>query len=145
LPNPDLLDYCVRAYGIKTVLTLSGDVTPPYSNIFRYFELHTNVTQVHLPIYARVPPTLEEAQIIMGVISDSNAWPVLVHCHHGIDRTGYAVALERVIRDGWNIDDALDEALRMGMSKTSYKMAVESMPGLLAQLTNAPPETTEPL
>ena len=138
LPNPRFLDYCLDAPGIKTVLTLSGDVTPPYSNMFAYFAQHTNVQHVHMPMYARIPPTLEQAQTIMRVISDSNAWPVLVHCHHGIDRTGYAVALNRVIREGWSVADALDEALRRGMSETSYTMAVSSMPGLLDQLTNAP-------
>jgi protein tyrosine/serine phosphatase len=138
LPNTPFLDFCVDDQGIKTILTLSGDVTPPYSNLFVYLDECPGVTHVHLPMYARVPPTLEQAQTIMRVFDDTNARPVLVHCHHGIDRTGYAVALHRVLREGWSIDDSLDEALRMGMSETSYKMAVESMPGLVAQLTNGP-------
>lgn len=37
-----------------------------------------------------------------------------VHCVHGRDRTGFAVALYRMIREGWSFKYALDEALSFG-------------------------------
>ena len=35
--------------------------------------------------------------------------PVLVHCHHGADRTGLICALWRVLYQGWSRQSAIDE------------------------------------
>jgi protein tyrosine/serine phosphatase len=40
--------------------------------------------------------------------------PVLVHCAAGAQRTGVAIALYRMIEDGWSMDDALMEAQNYG-------------------------------
>jgi protein tyrosine/serine phosphatase len=39
--------------------------------------------------------------------------PVLIHCQHGEDRTGMAVAIIR-IRSGWSYGDAIKEAVSHG-------------------------------
>ena len=40
--------------------------------------------------------------------------PVLLHCQHGADRTGLITALYRIVYQGWNKDQALDEMLHGG-------------------------------
>lgn len=40
--------------------------------------------------------------------------PVLVHCWHGSDRTGFVVAGYRIIMQGWSKADAIDELRRGG-------------------------------
>ena len=45
----------------------------------------------------------------LSVVDDTNAVPVLVHCQHGADRTGTMCAMYRILRDGWAVDDAIDE------------------------------------
>lgn len=40
--------------------------------------------------------------------------PVLVHCHHGADRTGVVIALWRILHDGWTRQQALDELISGG-------------------------------
>ena len=72
----------------------------------------------------------------MEVIDDTNSWPVLVHCHHGVDRTGYIIALHRIINEGWTVDRALREAWIMGMSKSSLKVAHDTIDDMLEGLTN---------
>jgi tyrosine-protein phosphatase SIW14 len=42
--------------------------------------------------------------------------PTYIHCFHGKDRTGMAVAMYRVY-SGWPVDKALEEAARFGMGK----------------------------
>lgn len=40
--------------------------------------------------------------------------PVLVHCQHGQDRTGLAIAAYRALVCGWTKEDAMTEALHFG-------------------------------
>jgi protein tyrosine/serine phosphatase len=42
--------------------------------------------------------------------------PVLVHCHHGADRTGVVVAMYRIIYQGWSKEEALDEMINGGFN-----------------------------
>lgn len=41
---------------------------------------------------------------------------LLIHCAHGLDRTGLVVALYRVVYEGWSADTAYAEFRRMGHS-----------------------------
>jgi hypothetical protein len=51
----------------------------------------------------------------VGVMSTARPGAgVLVHCTHGQDRTGLAVAAYRVIVDGWSKERAWDEAIQLG-------------------------------
>jgi protein tyrosine/serine phosphatase len=43
--------------------------------------------------------------------------PLLIHCQHGVDRTGIVVAYYRMKIQGWNLEDAWKEARDKGMSK----------------------------
>ncbi len=40
--------------------------------------------------------------------------PVLVHCHHGADRTGLIAALWRILYEGWTVQAAIDEMIEGG-------------------------------
>lgn len=40
--------------------------------------------------------------------------PVLIHCHHGADRTGLICALWRVLYQGWSRQSAIDELIEGG-------------------------------
>ena len=40
--------------------------------------------------------------------------PVLVHCHHGADRTGLIAALWRILYEGWSRQAAIDELIEGG-------------------------------
>jgi protein tyrosine/serine phosphatase len=40
--------------------------------------------------------------------------PVLVHCWHGADRTGFIVAGYRIVREGWTKEEAVRELRRGG-------------------------------
>ena len=42
------------------------------------------------------------------------AGPVLVHCHHGADRTGLIAALWRILYEGWSKQAAIDEMIEGG-------------------------------
>lgn len=55
--------------------------------------------------------------------------PVLIHCKHGSDRTGAAVAACRVVFDGWSVEEAVSELMEpeYGHHRTLYN----NIPALL--------------
>jgi protein tyrosine/serine phosphatase len=58
---------------------------------------------------------LNQIQMIdfLKIVTDPTAQPVFVHCLHGADRTGTAIATYRLAVEGWTKKDAIDE-LRQG-------------------------------
>ena len=49
--------------------------------------------------------------------------PILIHCWHGSDRTGAAVAACRIVLDGWSVEEAVSELMEpeYGHHATLYK------------------------
>jgi protein tyrosine/serine phosphatase len=56
----------------------------------------------------------EDFDEFLRVVSDPQRQPVFVHCRHGADRVGLAVAIYRVVVQGWSKEAALDEMTRGG-------------------------------
>lgn len=57
--------------------------------------------------------------------------PVLVHCWHGADRTGTVIALYRMVCQGWNREQALDELQHGGYG---YHAMFDNIPAYLRQV-----------
>lgn len=51
----------------------------------------------------------------LQIVTDSDRTPVFIHCQHGIDRTGVLCAVYRIVVEGWNKDEAIEE-----MTKGSF-------------------------
>lgn len=88
--------------GIKTVVNLRDN--------------HSDTDEIGgLPIEARRIEVFtanmkdEYVEEFLSIVDDTNALPVLVHCQHGADRTGTMCAMYRILRQGWTVDDAIDE------------------------------------
>jgi protein tyrosine/serine phosphatase len=56
----------------------------------------------------------DEMLAFLRVATDPKKQPVLVHCQHGADRTGTAVALYRMVVQGWSREDAIEEMTHGG-------------------------------
>jgi protein tyrosine/serine phosphatase len=70
-----------------------------------------------LPMMSRHVGARNGAQVVkvMRLIAMARAdGPVLLHCHHGADRTGTIAAVFRMVDQGWTHAAALDELLNGG-------------------------------
>ncbi len=92
----------LSALGINTVVSL---------RVFRWAARSARdegLTYVHIPMTAWNP---EYADVVrfLKVVSDVRHAPVLVHCRRGADRTGFMVAIYRIVVQGWSKADAVEE------------------------------------
>ncbi|NLF39871.1 dual specificity protein phosphatase family protein [bacterium] len=124
---------------VKTVVSLSGDTTDEYKEFYA-FTASSGVHHVSLPMGASRPPSREEAVAFLDALADSNNWPVLVHCGAGVERTGWMIALHRVVTEGWTWEHALKEACRYGLNDGKERQTVDAVAALARELsaTNAP-------
>jgi len=53
-------------------------------------------------------------QAMRALAKALHSGPVLVHCHHGADRTGLICALWRILYEGWSRQSAIDELIEGG-------------------------------
>ena len=56
-------------------------------------------------------PEMDELVRFLQIATDPNRTPVFVHCMRGIDRTGLATAVYRIVICGWTKSQAEDEML----------------------------------
>ena len=104
-PDERWYRYVAERYGVRHVVRLIGEekrvpLPPP--------DLKLKVTT--LAWSSRDPPPRAELEKVLAIFDDPD--PVLVHCWGGSDRTGYAVAAYRILRQGWSAEDACREMNR---------------------------------
>jgi hypothetical protein len=98
---------CTSAYRIKTIVNLEmedDDLSAIQRENVRYF---------HFPI---IPTPFfwlsgggAQIQQFLAVVAKAENQPVYVHCRHGADRTGEAVAAYRILVQGWGYEKAAGE------------------------------------
>lgn len=77
---------------------------------------------VNIPMKPMSAPTDDQVERVIGLLVQTKAGPVFVHCRRGKDRTGTVIACYRIQHDGWSNNEALAEARKHGMSFTERGM-----------------------
>lgn len=92
----------LKKMGVKTVVSLRFVMTDAL--LLRGLGMR----YVHLRLDPAHP---EEEDIVdfLKVVEDSANHPIFVHCRQGVDRTGMAVAVYRIVVEGWPREKALAE------------------------------------
>lgn len=101
----------VEALGIRTVVSLRQTVNDvPLA-------AGTDLALYRVPMKSRYVGENNGTKVVqaMRAVREGMArGPVLVHCHHGADRTGLIAALWRVMYEGWSRQQAIDELIEGG-------------------------------
>ena len=108
--KPDYLAELVRRHNIKTVFsfTFAGDAEERAAcdalGVARHFQYLAGDGVGPDEPYLR----------FLEIVADPANCPMLVHCSAGVQRTGGATLLFRVLRQGWSWNQAYAEMLAMG-------------------------------
>jgi len=101
-----LVSLC-RKHGIRTVIDLRTDEEK--ARIERASLKSVGLRYIHMPS-AQIP-SRRTVKIFLKIMDNLENRPVLIHCAHGIGRTGLFSAIYRIEYQGWSNSRALLEAM----------------------------------
>lgn len=68
-----------------------------------------SVAQVQIPLQVVHIDDADVIESLRAIQTAQQNGPVLIHCKHGLDRTGLVAAMYRIVAQGWSKQAALDE------------------------------------
>jgi len=80
-----------------------------------------------IPLNYWTLPKQRDVKALLEVVDDESNQPVFVHCFHGADRTGVMVAMYRILRNDWSLQEAYKEMRECGFHRISthhFKLAL---------------------
>ena len=111
--SPPELEHVAGAYGLRTVLSLLNPDVPESAAERRAAE-RLGLRWINVPLPGNGASTPAQRERIKAVLFDPEAGPILVHCAAGTNRTGLAVGMYRLHRQGWTLDQVLSEMREYG-------------------------------
>ncbi len=124
-----------RRYGIKTVVNLQMPGEEALAE--RALAKKLGVDFVNLPMPGDGLGQEWEFREFLRIMDDPERLPVLVHCARGTCRTGAAVAMYRLERDGWSLEDVTSE-----LKRQTYHYGL--LPGYTYAMAKNKPSTALP-
>jgi protein tyrosine phosphatase (PTP) superfamily phosphohydrolase (DUF442 family) len=110
--TPEQTAEAIEKYSLKTVV--SFHLPGPNVEAERRLVERLGVEFLNLPMPGDGFGREEQFRQVLEAIDDPMRHPVLVHCARGTCRTGAIVALYRMERQGWTLDDVAAELKRHG-------------------------------
>ncbi|MGE0710240.1 MAG: tyrosine-protein phosphatase [Planctomycetota bacterium] len=117
------LERVIAKHGIKTVVNLQ----PERLNGLAWHDeeeaacRNQGAQLVDMPIEAQVPPSAEQLAAWLKLLEDESRRPILVHCQHGVVRTGMLVAAYEIEFQGKPPAQALEDLPDFGHDLTKSK------------------------
>ena len=108
-------------YDIRTIINLlHWDELEDYPecDAERKFAAEGGIRFIHMPLSV---PRPEQITKFLGIVNNSNNWPIFIHCMKGTVRTGTLVALFRIENEGWSNQEAFDEMLSFGFDPSLHE------------------------
>ena len=113
--QPSLVGLWVaRLAGTRTIISLRAGNDERSLAEAAFAERH-GIRLIREPLQFSGRGTEGVARRVLEVLADSQAWPVLVHCARGKERSGLIAAVFRIECDGWTNSQALEEMHALGL------------------------------
>lgn len=112
-------DICEYKAFIKYALDLEADKQTVEKERLR--ALFCGIEFKNIPMSGLFRPSVSDLKEAVSTIENKKTQGILVHCLHGHDRTGITIAADRILVDGWTVEQAYAEAERMGHTNPLYK------------------------
>lgn len=108
-PDADDLRDLQEKYQLRTVINLRGERLADW-----YLEESLACSDLHIKLISikasgRHPPSDEQIQEFLAILSDPANYPILLHCQGGIHRTGAYIAVYRLLVQRRASAEVLDE------------------------------------
>ncbi|MGV8986724.1 MAG: tyrosine-protein phosphatase [Cypionkella sp.] len=101
----------IAGLGIRSVLSMRQTVSDAP------LAAGTEISVYRVPMKSRYVAEKNGSKVVQAMRDlryGLSQGPVLVHCHHGADRTGLIAALWRILYQGWSRQAAIDELIEGG-------------------------------
>lgn len=97
----------LQAMGIKTIINLRGF----HSDKKKVRGIELGAERLHFNTWHA-----EDEDVIqfLKLVTNTNNYPIFVHCQHGADRTGLMCAMYRMVVCGWPKEEAIKEMTQGG-------------------------------
>jgi protein tyrosine/serine phosphatase len=106
-PTPHQIGWAAR-HGIRTIVNLRGERDCGSFRLQQEACLRHGLALEELVVRSRAAPTREQVHEAKALF-ERIAYPVLLHCKSGADRAGLASVLYLVLREGWPVEEAVDQ------------------------------------
>ncbi|MBK8913751.1 MAG: tyrosine-protein phosphatase [Phycisphaerales bacterium] len=106
--SPRQLAHLAREHGVRTIISLL-DPSAPVSQRERRAAEQLGLRWVNIPLRGDGSSTPADRVRILEALETAGDGPTLVHCAAGSNRTGLAVGLHRIRRQGWTVERTMQE------------------------------------
>ncbi len=117
--RPDDL-HRLKSFNVRTILDLENNAEAVNHEEAAAKDL--GIEMIKLPMSEISRPRPADLMKAVEIMQDPRFQPVYVHCLHGRDRTGLAVAAYKILHDGWTVDRAYREAIDYGHTWWFYDL-----------------------
>ena len=104
------LERVIRQYALRTVINTREEGARVGVEAKACREHNVRMVRIAMPGDGR--GTYDQYTEALDILQDPEARPVLVHCARGTHRTGALIAAYRVLGQGWEAEEALNEMRR---------------------------------
>lgn len=107
--------------GIRTIIDFRLNIFG-YALRKKHAANKAGINYFNIPLIPIFPPTESQISKFFSILDNADNLPVLIHCLHGMDRSGLMTALYRVRNYHWTFDQAYAEMLKTGYHKYRYPL-----------------------
>ena len=103
----------LKEKGVKTIINLRAEDDSEAAIVAKLGMKYVRIPINEMRPWSQIPPAAVAKYF--ELVNNRENYPVFFHCRRGAERTGVLAALYRMALQGWNAQQAYDEAREIGL------------------------------